>query len=608
MVTNWVGDSASNYGLALNSDSVAGSNSYRFFASSESSDAARRPNLKVIYTINSVIIDNDEDGYTKETGDCNDNDASIHPGATEICGDGIDQNCDASDLTCPEDIDNDGDGYTENQGDCNDNDLSIHPAANEICGDGIDQDCSGIDENCTEQPQTAVLGDAPDTDYPGSIQDTFININQDVNVANDTLNTYTWPRNKPANAVLLKFDLSQLPAGAQIQSAILTLYQTKAGGDDTYDVSVHKLINANPDFEFANGYSYDGINEWTSNDVSFRNIPLAQADIAPPEDMNSLDQSLGYKNWNVTAMVRDWVSDSASNYGLMLNSDAVAAKDSYRYFAACEAIDAHQRPILEVVYTINNDDIDNDGDGYTNNEGDCNDNDATAFPGAIEICGDGIDQDCDGVDQACISEPRTVVLGDTPAADYTGTVHDTFININQDVNVFSDTLNTYTWPENMPANAVLLKFDLSWLPAGAQIQSATLRLYQIAAGGDVTYDLAAHKLIGVNPELEHATGYTYDGVNEWAGNDICYDSIPLAQSNIASSESVNSLDYSLGYKNWDLTSMVRDWVLEPSTNYGMMLNSDAVASSDSYRYFAATETEDAEKRPELVISFSIPAN
>jgi len=37
--------------------------------------------------------DADGDGWTTVDGDCNDDDASIHPGAAEVC-DGVDQNCD----------------------------------------------------------------------------------------------------------------------------------------------------------------------------------------------------------------------------------------------------------------------------------------------------------------------------------------------------------------------------------------------------------------------------------------------------------------------------------------------------------------------------------
>ncbi|MFH1465510.1 MAG: putative metal-binding motif-containing protein [Pseudomonadota bacterium] len=40
--------------------------------------------------------------------------------------------------------------------------------------------------------------------------------------------------------------------------------------------------------------------------------------------------------------------------------------------------------------------IDDDGDGYTEDQGDCDDADATIFPHAEEICGDEVDQDCSG--------------------------------------------------------------------------------------------------------------------------------------------------------------------------------------------------------------------
>jgi len=53
-------------------------------------------------------------------------------------------------------------------------------------------------------------------------------------------------------------------------------------------------------------------------------------------------------------------------------------------------------------------DADADCDGYLISEGDCNDNNAAANPGATEVC-DGVDNDCDGeVDEGCPTDPSVI--------------------------------------------------------------------------------------------------------------------------------------------------------------------------------------------------------
>lgn len=110
-------------------------------------------------------------GYVADGSDCDDGDASVHPGASERC-DGLDQDCDGEADENLADVwyaDLDGDGYgagmpievicqgssgglVDNDADCNDSAAEVHPGGTETCN-GADDDCDGTaDEEAAGAP------------------------------------------------------------------------------------------------------------------------------------------------------------------------------------------------------------------------------------------------------------------------------------------------------------------------------------------------------------------------------------------------------------------------------------------------------------------------
>jgi hypothetical protein len=97
--------------------------------------------------------------FADRGGDCNDTDADVFPGQVEVAGNRRDDDCDGladedvDDVPSSDTGDNDGDGWTLAQGDCDDTRTSVNPGAQEIVGDRIDNDCDGLaDENAADEP------------------------------------------------------------------------------------------------------------------------------------------------------------------------------------------------------------------------------------------------------------------------------------------------------------------------------------------------------------------------------------------------------------------------------------------------------------------------
>lgn len=79
------------------------------------------------------VFDADVDGWAC-TEDCDDGNSTVFPGAVDVC-DGLDNDCDG---TVDDDADGDGFGVCS---DCDEGDAAVNPDETEVCGDGLDNDC-----------------------------------------------------------------------------------------------------------------------------------------------------------------------------------------------------------------------------------------------------------------------------------------------------------------------------------------------------------------------------------------------------------------------------------------------------------------------------------
>ncbi len=307
------------------------------------------------------------EGAVTAAGDCDDGDATISPGALEVC-DGVDNDCDgavddnATDATTwYTDADNDGYGDPDsgewtctpsgsavsNALDCDDGDPSTAPGAAEVC-DGVDNDCDGsADEDATDG--STWYSDV-DADGYGD----------------------------PASATLS----CERPAG-----------MTDEGGDcDDLDPSTYPAADeicdgldndcdGATDEEPVDGDRYygdadeDGFGEVTDEILA---CELPDGAVADATDCDDTDDA-SYPG-------ADELCDGADN-----DCDSLTDEDPVDGATWYEDTDddGYGDPDATIVQCTL-------PDGASSASTDCDDGDDTIHPGASETC-DGVDEDCDGL-------------------------------------------------------------------------------------------------------------------------------------------------------------------------------------------------------------------
>lgn len=322
----------------------------------------------------SACIDADKDGYFAQTQgcvkpayDCDDSNPSVYPGANEVCGNGIDENCDGSDSLCPSQCkDGDGDGYGSGPGckgpDCDDTNAQVHPGATEVCGNGLDDDCVGGDAPCNLyciDHDGDGYGEGPSCKGP------------DCDDYNGTIHP-----------------------GAQ------EICGNKVDEDcDGKDAECSKLCTDADGDGYGEGPDCLGPD---CNDYN-KNIHVG----APETCGNGIDEDCSGADAPCPPQCNDSDGDGYGVGGACKGPDCDDTNDKVHPGAEeiCgngvdEDCDGQDKPCNYC--------IDKDGDGYGSGPSclgqDCDDGDPAIHPGAKEICGNGKDEDCNGEDEECPKE------------------------------------------------------------------------------------------------------------------------------------------------------------------------------------------------------------
>ena len=373
------------------------------------------------------------EGYSDQSGDCDDDNDAVYPQAPEQC-DGVDNNCDGDideDLVLVwyEDADGDGfgnidlteenciqpEGYVDNSEDCDDVDEQIYPQAPEQC-DELDNDCDGeIDEDvgsiwyvdndldyygdpncfvwsCT-QPEgyTSMWGDCDDTDsyaYPGAIEycDYIDNNCDGVIDEGSAVDALIW---------YLDDDSDGFGDPVQTKNACELPNGYVADNTDCDDTRADSNPNAQ---EYCDGHddNCDGVIDEDSaldaQDWYLDNDSDGFGDVSTT--IHQCAQPSGYVLDNTDCDdVRLETNPSAPEYCNSIDDNCNGSIDDG---AAVDALMWYQ-------------DVDEDGfgdpnislarcvqpSGYVSDNTDCDDELVTSNPSALEYC-NGVDDDCDG--------------------------------------------------------------------------------------------------------------------------------------------------------------------------------------------------------------------
>ena len=310
------------------------------------------------------------DGYVAAASDCDDLDEEVNPDADEVCNE-VDDDCDG-DVDEDDAVDaptwygdgdgdghgDDGDtkvqceqpsGYVSTGGDCDDGASGVNPDANELCNDE-DDDCDGdVDEEATD-----ALTWFADTDGDG----------------HGDSGTTTTACDQPTGYVGSSRDCDDADADTNPDAD-----ETCDGHDDDCDGDVDEDDAVDADTWYGDddgdGYGEDADTTTACDQPSGYEAIGGDCDDGDDDIFPGADEVCNEEDDDCDGDVdEDDAIDATTWYA---DSDGDSYGDSASTTVACD-----------------------EPSGYVSDDTDCDDAESAVNPGETEVCGDGLDNDCDG--------------------------------------------------------------------------------------------------------------------------------------------------------------------------------------------------------------------
>ena len=292
-----------------------------------------------------------DDGYTDTDGD-----GEADCVETEEC-DGIDNDGDG-DIDEGVSDDADGDGWTSCDGDCDDADAGSYPDAAEF-DDGDDNDCDDmIDEDYVVEGDIILTEALVDPVYVSDNRGEWFEV---YNTSSRTIDLQGWT----------------IEGGSAESFTVTKSVSVAPGKYAVFGREGTKSLNGGVTLSFNYGSSMTFTNSGSDGVALYTDALVDEVE---------WDGGVTWPYTSGAAFQLDlWFYDSAEN------DDGASWCDSVTEIIAGGDLGT---PGSANAYCGS---YDHDGDGWTGDDGDCNDADADIYPGAPEST-PGVDEDCDGID------------------------------------------------------------------------------------------------------------------------------------------------------------------------------------------------------------------